>query len=217
MSKAKPNNPLTISQTPGQSSGAALACGALRPTIQAAVTIAQTAKPVFPDLALNELVDELSAQAKLAIGGDLGRMEAMLVAQSHTLDQLFNRLTSQALLNVGEYPQSAERYMKLALRAQAQCRANAEALQEMKHPKTVAFVQQANIANGPQQVNNGSSATETRARAHAGAGEIRSDQNRLLENSHGDPLDTGTKGTAASTNPPVEAVATVHRTTNSGR
>jgi hypothetical protein len=214
MSKAKPSNPLTLPQTPDQSSSAALACGALRPTVQAAVTIAQTAKPVFPDLALNELIKELSAQAKLAIGGDLGRMEVMLVAQSHTLDQLFNRLTSQALLNVGEYPQSAERYMKLALRAQAQCRANAEALQEMKHPKTVAFVQQANIANGPQQVNNGDSATHTRAGAHAGAGEIPSEPHKLLEQCHDERLDGATATQTGGSHQQMAAMEEIHRAKN---
>jgi transposase InsO family protein len=44
--------------------------------------------------------------------------------------------------------------MRLALKAQSQCRATVEALAEMKNPKPVAYVQQANIANGPQQVNN---------------------------------------------------------------
>jgi hypothetical protein len=37
---------------------------------------------------------------------------------------------------------------------QAQCRATIEALAEIKNPRPVAFVKQANIAQGPQQVNN---------------------------------------------------------------
>ena len=65
------------------------------------------------------------------------------------------------MANVGDYPQTVERYMRLALKAQAQSRATAETLHEMKYPKPVAFVQQANIANGPQQVNIG----QTRPRA----------------------------------------------------
>jgi len=39
--------------------------------------------------------------------------------------------------------------------AQAQCRATIETLHELKHPRPVAFVQKANIADGPQQLNNG--------------------------------------------------------------
>jgi hypothetical protein len=41
------------------------------------------------------------------------------------------------------------------LKAQAQCRVTLVALAEMKNPRPVAFVQQANIAAGLQQVNNG--------------------------------------------------------------
>jgi len=44
--------------------------------------------------------------------------------------------------------------MRLALRAQSQCRATLETLAVIKNPTTVAYVRQANIANGPQQVNN---------------------------------------------------------------
>lgn len=209
--KAKASHTLGMAKAPGESMEAAKARTILRPTVQAAVTIREAAKPTFPEPGLNELVAELSDHAKLAADGNLGRMQAMLVAQSHTLDQLFHRMTRHALANAGEYPETTERYMKLALRAQAQCRANAEALQEMKHPKTVAFVQQANIANGPQQVNNGSSATVTRA----GEGPIA--QNKLLEQRNGEWLDGGTAGATAPGDPAVEAVASVHRAADGSR
>lgn len=47
-----------------------------------------------------------------------------------------------------------EVFLKLALRAQSQCRATLEILALIKHPQPVAIVKQANIAAGPQQVNN---------------------------------------------------------------
>src|SRR5262249_46188418 len=40
------------------------------------------------------------------------------------------------------------------LKAQAQCRAALETLVDMKNPAPFAYVRQANIAHGPQQVNN---------------------------------------------------------------
>lgn len=43
----------------------------------------------------------------------------------------------------------------MALKAQAQCRATLEALAEIKNPRPVAFVKQANISGEHQQVNNG--------------------------------------------------------------
>ena len=42
--------------------------------------------------------------------------------------------------------------MRLAMKAQSQCRATAEALALMKNPQP--YIRQANIAQGPQQVNN---------------------------------------------------------------
>ena len=44
-------------------------------------------------------------------------------------------------------------YLRVALKAQAQCRATLETLAEMKQPPTL-LARQANIAHGPQQVNN---------------------------------------------------------------
>ena len=43
--------------------------------------------------------------------------------------------------------------MRLALKAQGQCRATLETLATIKNPPVV-FARQANIAQGPQQVNN---------------------------------------------------------------
>lgn len=203
---------LSVPKLPGESVGAASARAALKPTVQAAVTVAQSAKQIFSDLTLNELTEELAEQARLASSGDLTRMESMLVAQSHTLDQLFHKLTRRALLNIGEYSQTAERYMKLALRAQAQCRANAEALHEMKHPRPVAFVHQANISHGPQQVNNGRGASELEpVRVPTCAGKNKNKPDELLEATDDDQLDTRSKRTAAARNTALETLATVYR------
>jgi hypothetical protein len=76
--------------------------------------------------------------------------------------------------------------MRLALKAQSQCRATLETLSVVKNPPSVAFVRQANIANGPQQVNNGppSAADASRAR------ETEIQPNKLLERRQNELLDT---------------------------
>ena len=76
----------------------------------------------------------------------------MLVAQAHTLDALFNSLTRRAI-NSG-YMNNLDRYLKLALRAQSQCRSTWEILMRLKNPPIAGYVGQANIAHGPQLVNN---------------------------------------------------------------
>jgi hypothetical protein len=97
-----------------------------------------------------------------------------------------------------------ETYMRLALRAQSQCRATLETLAVVKNPPSVAFVEQANIANGgPQQVNNGL--------ACARANEI--PQNELLEASS-ERLDTRAAGATIRVDPKLEALEQVHGTTD---
>jgi hypothetical protein len=78
----------------------------------------------------------------------------MLMAQAAALNAIFTELARRAAVNMGEYLQATETYLRLALKSQAQCRATLQTLAEIKNPHPVAFVKQANIANGPQQVNN---------------------------------------------------------------
>jgi hypothetical protein len=94
--------------------------------------------------------------------------------------------------------------MMFALKAQAQCRATLEALAEIKNPRPVSFVKQANISNGPQQVNNGTAAAGQGAIAPAGEKEV--SQSKLLEAQHGNYLDAGAQGAAGRANPHLEAV-----------
>jgi hypothetical protein len=126
------------------------------------------------------------------------------------LDLLFNQLTRRAMDNVGHYPETVDRYMKLAFRAQAQCRATSETLHEMKYPKPVAFVQQANIANGPQQVNNGQpQASRT--------GESENAPNKPLEMTDGKRLDFGAASPASRADSELEAVGAIDGTKDAGR
>jgi hypothetical protein len=74
----------------------------------------------------------------------------MLTAQAHSLDAIFNKLAQRAALNMGEYMQACETYLKLALRAQSQCRATWETLSTIKNPPVMGYVKQANIAQGHQ-------------------------------------------------------------------
>ena len=115
------------------------------------------------NLTKTESIAELRKKAEKVQAGDLSGMESLLVAQAIALDSIFTELARRAALDMGEYINAADTYMRLALKAQSQCRTTVEALAEIKNPRPVAFVKQANIANGPQQVNNGTPAGEPRA------------------------------------------------------
>lgn len=157
------------------------------------------------DLKLMPLIGALTEQADKVHEGDLKRSEAMLSAQAHSLDVIFNMLAQRAAANLGQYMDATERYLRLALKAQGQCRATLETLATIKNPPVV-FARQANIAHGPQQVNNW---PEANAPAHAGSPNQASE---LLERQDGERLDTGATGAAIPTDPTVETVGAVNRT-----
>jgi hypothetical protein len=154
-------------------------------------------------LNINSLVDELRQQVSEVQAGSLKRPEAMLTAQAHTLDALFSNLArrSHGNSNAG-YLDAAERYMRLALKAQAQAVRTIEALGELKNPRPVTFVRQANLATN-QQVNNGmpSQAGETQKAAEQ---TISGGSYELLENTRASSIE-------GATYPPVATLEALNR------
>lgn len=135
------------------------------------------------------LMDQLRDQATAVNRGDLSQAEAMLMNQATALQSLFARLAERGM--GCDHAPAFEANMRMALRAQSQCRATIETLATIKNPPIV-YARQANIANGPQQVNNGVSSTP-----HARE-EKQVQSNELLTDGveHGPTLDT--RGTAAA-------------------
>lgn len=73
-------------------------------------------------------------------------------------------------------------------------------------------MQQANIANGPQQENNGSFETSTRAPARGENSGI--EQSKLLEQRNGERLDSITAGSAIGSDPAMATVGALDRSEN---
>jgi hypothetical protein len=135
----------------------------------------------------------------------------LLTAQAHTLDGIFNYLARKAVH--ADYLNQYETYLRLGLKAQSQCRATLETLAAIKNPKPVAFVQQANIAHGPQQVNNEAAQPAEASRAR----ETEKQPNRLLEKQNDERLDTGTQGATGFPDSALETVGAIHRPKDAGR
>ncbi len=160
--------------------------------------------------ALREVGEEVS-------GGNMESIEKMLVNQALTLDTMFHNLAQRA--HRQDSFKGIEVLMRLGLKAQAQARSTAEALALLKNP--MPYIRQANIANGPQQVNNGngsaSGRTELSAPSSVHAGNFLIEQSKLLEADHGQPsigMDTGATQTAGRANQVVETMGAIHRTKN---
>lgn len=117
------------------------------------------------EVSLGGCIEAIGATARATHGGDLAKAEAMLIAQAASLNAVYCELARRSAHNLGEFLGAAETYMRLALKAQAQCRATLETLAAIKNPPVV-FARQANINNGgQQQVNNGQQVLQPAASA----------------------------------------------------
>jgi hypothetical protein len=116
----------------------------------AATAATFTASHCIGVLDLPELTAVLEQLAPMIHAGNTKYQERMLFAQANTLDAIFNRLASRAAT---EAYNEQERMLRLALKAQSNCRVTLETLAAIKNPPLI-FAKQANIAHGPQQVNN---------------------------------------------------------------
>jgi hypothetical protein len=155
---------------------------------------------------LNDAIAVLTEAADKAKSGNLCELESMLVAQAMALNIIFSDLAMRAALNIGEYLPATETYLRLALKAQAQCRATLQTLAEIKNPRAMAFVKQANIAQGPQQVNNQVAADPA---THA-ISDCQS--NELLGAPNGKRLEPPAAQASSGADPALEAMEIIHGT-----
>jgi hypothetical protein len=203
--KSKSKVPAEVVESP-EARGAQMA---LQPSINAAAVIqSYTGAMLGKEPDINVLIDRLRDSFKSVKDGDLSSLEAMLVGQATALQSLFTSLARRAQAQQSQ--RHLEAFLGLALKAQAQSRATIQAVVELKYPRQVAFVKQANISHGPQQINNGPGvATDTHSRTE----ENRFQQNKLLEDqSDGRTyLDTGATTTASRSDPALGTVEAVHR------
>lgn len=160
------------------------------------------------------LLDALREQTQAVQQGDMKVAEAMLISQATALQSLFVKLTETGL-KTGMLRQQ-ETALRLALKAQSQCRATLETLSNIKNPPIV-YAKQANVTTGPQQINN--SLTVAASGTDAGAPQKKNHKNKLKEIGHGQEqwLDAGTPGTTGSAHPRAKAMAAINRPTNHGR
>ncbi len=190
---------LYLTKTDGETDKQAFARHAVLPEVNAATTISVLSAPGFsgPELDLTTLVGELQSQSEAVNDGRLVRGESMLAAQAQTLDAMFHFLTRKALAQ--GHLQQYDTYMRLALKAQSQCRTSWESISEIKNPRSV-FVKQANIANGHQQINN------------ASARELESSPTKLLETTRNEWMDARATSKAGRGNQTLEAVGAINGT-----
>ena len=137
----------------------------------------------------------LESATKQIKSGDLSKVEEMYISQAMALEVMFSSLARRA--KAQDKLLQYETHMRLALKAQNQCRATLQALVQLKQPSQTTFVKQANIAQGHQQVNNLAEKNIT-------------PQNELLKDSHA-KLDNGATPTTKGIDTTLEALETINR------
>ena len=209
----KPNeaNNLKVIEREGESQARRAAKLGLSPVVVGAFTATWFAKGAIGEIDITEAVAVMRERINKVKNGDMSGVEATLTAQAMTLDSIFNEMARRAALNMGEHLAATETYLKMALKAQSQCRATLETLTEVKAPRVATFIKQANIAH-QQQVNNGGAASG--GNDPSSHGKKINPSNELLEAHHGERLDTRAQGKAIGADPHLEAVGAVHGATN---
>ena len=192
---------------------AVLAGVAIRPSLNAAVVIEAYSKPMG-EMDLSELAIALQQDMDAMFAGDMSRVEAMLFGQAHALQTIFMNLARRSTAQ--QYVKNADTYLRLALKAQSQCRATLETLAAIKNPPVVV-AQQTNINNGgQQQVNNGGAVPMPGQNVHARE-KTEIEPNKLLETPNGERMDFGTTGKASRAHSRLATVGAIKRPQERGR
>lgn len=209
--KCEPQDPRSLRQAAeaGKTRAQCIAQIAAAGVLENAATVQAFSKGTLGEIDITEAVFALHDRAKAIQEGNLGGAEALLMAQASSLNAIFAEMARRAAANMGQHLGATESYLRLALKAQAQCRSTLETLATIK-AGPVVIARQANIAHGPQQVNNGPN-RDLRTRARTGAGNPDPVQNKLLGVSNGERLDTRTAGTAGRGDQALETVGAVNR------
>jgi hypothetical protein len=193
---------LQISQEKDKTQDRQFAEISLSPSTLNTLTAVTFAKGVMGEISITDAVAVMKDNINKVNINDIKELEGTLTAQAIALNSIFNELARRAALNMGTHMQATESYMRLALKAQAQCARTIEVLAAMKNPPIV-YAKQANISNGNQQVNNGS---VSNGQPFAHTGKTINNQNELLSEDKHEAMDTGGTATTSGTN---KAMATL--------
>ncbi|WP_052134701.1 hypothetical protein [Collimonas arenae] len=190
---------------------AAVIC--LDPVDSNAMTTREFSGDAWGPIALDEVFAVANQYSARIEKGDLSCLESMLGAQAFALNAIFNNLAKRAQANIGTNTGAMDVYLRLALKAQSQCRTTVEALSEIKSPRAAAtFIKQANVGQNVQVNNGGNGATRTRAPAR----ENQEIQNKLLTEGDGSyaEMDTGRTVEAVRIDSEMEAMGAIKRSEN---
>ncbi len=201
-----PQRALKVSATSPEDVAEKIAKTVTSPETAAARVIraAEATSAVGPFLDMPALLEELRRLTARGPAVDLAGVEAMLAGQAVALQSLFATLTERAVQS--KLLPQFQAFLELGLRAQKQSHNALATLAEIRNPRRAMFIKQLNQA-AVQQVNNQG------AKGHP----VNSENpplNELLEELHGERLESGTTGAASGGNSGVATLGAVNRPSN---
>jgi hypothetical protein len=134
--------------------GRTLARVTLDPQTRNAVLAMSFGSQMFGDQLKPEIAESsavLAEEIQRALKGDLSLASRIHTSQAISLDALFTEMARRSGNNMGQYPDAAERYMRLALKAQAACRSTLDALARLHQPREQT-VKHVHVNQGGQAV-----------------------------------------------------------------
>ncbi|MXO94744.1 hypothetical protein GRI62_14170 [Erythrobacter arachoides] len=153
MNSAK-RNTLAVEAKPGEDRAKNLAIAAIKPGVRHAALSSAFARNLFGDSHKPDIGRDVAVIADImgqAETGDNALSSRVLMAQALSLDAMFTELARRSAMNMGEYIDASDRYMRLALKAQANCRATLEALAKLHQPREQT-VRHVHVNQGGQAV-----------------------------------------------------------------
>ena len=209
MTELNKKHHLTLPVQPGKTRDEMMAQTVISPLFTAAGTVRLYSQGIAGELDVTATINTVAEMSSKVHAGDMQGVETMLTAQAVALNSMFAELARRAAINMGDHLNATETYMRMALKAQTQCRATLETLAEVKNPRVTTFVRQQNNAE-QQVVNNGILDTGTSARTGKNANQA----NELLTEDTHAHLDTGATATAGRSHPQMETLGAIDRTSN---
>lgn len=150
LAKAQDNG-LRVQAVAGKSEKRNLADVSLDPAANAMVAARMYNKFSFGEQDTTALFQSLHDTGIEAASGDLTHQKSMLAVQADVLNTVFAELSRRAAMNMGEYLGATETYLRLALKAQSQCRSTIEALDRLCNDRTQT-VRHVHVNQGGQAV-----------------------------------------------------------------
>ncbi len=151
----EPDNALRVEQLPDETGAKAVARKVLDPGFRHALTASAFADKALGSTiehpGLMDYVDHVLKLEDRAEAGDLALASRLLASQAITLDAMFTELARRAAINMGEYMDASQKFGRLALKAQSNCRTTLEALAKLHQPREQT-VRHVHVNEGGQAV-----------------------------------------------------------------